>query len=204
MSTNEKIKIQKETLSDLEKELELAVANTNRTLKDITNAEVRKVLDHPKCDIEICDKDGKVIGTVAAGLGCAGLAAAAVGGSIATATAIGGGAFVAGEALSFSVASAAAAAAAPAAAVPGIGWIIAGGILLTAAVTATSIAIANGVDKKKSEDEFNRKQVLFQDKIKELTEELRMKKRKDNDRDDRVRYIEKILCYYEGINPSLA
>jgi hypothetical protein len=183
-----KIRVSKEALKDLDTELQMAATCATRTLSDITNKEVRLILENPSSEIEVTD-NGKVIGTIAVGLGAAGLGAAGLG----SAAGLGAAGGAAGLGFGGGAAHAFAAAAAPAVAVPGAGWII-GGILLVAEVVAV---VASYADKEKAVDAANQKQKLYQERIRKLSDELRNRKKDNNEMSARMRHLEKILEYCE-------
>ena len=193
----EKIRISNNAIEALEKEVKLAMESPNRTLKNITNNEVLLLLKNPGKEIEIIDPSTKkVIGTIAAGLGGAGLAAAwSSGVVIAGGAAAAGGATATAATAAFSGATFAvgAKAAAVSAAVPGPGWLIAGAILVVTAVTAAGVAITSYDDKIKGEENFNQKQKLFQGAIKKLTEEIRQLKKEAKEYTERYEYLVSLL-----------
>jgi len=187
----QKIRVSKEAVGAFEEEVKLALENSSRTLKDVSNKEVRLILDNPGCEIEVYDAaTKKTITTIAAGGGVLALAASETAALVGVgAAATGGGAAISG----FTAASAA---------VPGIGWIIAGGILAVTAGTATVIAIKQRKDIKKAKEDFNRKQTLYQNSVRKMYEELSERKKNDQKNTERLRYLEAILAWLMPSNPG--
>jgi len=183
------IRLSKDVFSAFEEEVNFSMRYTDRTMKNVTNKEVRLLLENPGKEIEIVDPSGKVIGTIATGLGATGLATAAgialFGGAAAGgAAALGGG----GATALFAVK-----AAPPAAAVPGVGWIIAGALLLVGGGVAAYAAFACRADKKKTEEHFNEKQKQYQEAIRKLAEEIRELKMRYKINRERHNYLVNLL-----------
>jgi len=211
MQQKKTISISKNGLSAFEREVDLAVNRKNRTLKDVTNKDVVKILANPGAAIEIIDSRNRVISTIAAGVGASGLATAATciatvaAGGIATASTVATGAAMAGKSMALagggSVMAAGLKGAAVSAAVPGPGWIIAGGILVATAVTTTIIAVNANADKNSAQRCGNEMLIHYQKAIQKLTEEIRLLKKERKEASERYNYIVALL---KTLNPGNA